>query len=866
MLNVAHGGNGTAQRSRALRGLAGPSANMTLNDGVWTEIPSPTRGGHTAIYDPVRDRMLVFGGWDGSFHNDVWELSLAGSPHWSQLTPAGVPPPSRIGHAAIYDPVRDRMVVFGGGSGFFRNDVWALSLSGDPAWSAIATAGTRPSARYGHAAIYDPVRDRLVVFGGYRQDDGSDHYLNDVWALSLAGNPTWSALAPAGETPSARFLHAAIYDGEHDRMVVFGGSDAQLGELPVGNRGFRNDVWALSFAGIHAWSELTPGGPPPPGRNGHTAIYDAVRSRMVVFGGYSYDGTDHYYHDVWSLSLEGNSVWSALASTEDLPSERYLHSGIFDPVRDRMVMFGGGSNGGFRNDLWALSLAGSPAWAALGPLGTPPSGRTSPTVIYDPVRDRMVVFGGQRQDGLDHYFSNDVWAFSLTGNPAWSALTPAGAPPSGRSRHTAIYDPVRDRMIVFGGGFRTDVWALSLAGSSAWSELTPGGETSPPARFGHTAIYDPVRDRMVVFGGAGGGLLNDVWALSLGGSPAWSELTPAGDTPAARVDHTAIYDPVRDRMVVFGGNDYVQGPYYRNDTWALSLAGIPAWSALTPAGSPPSRRFLHAAIYDPVRDRMVVFGGSTEDDSDHFLNDAWTLSLANSPTWQALTPEGTPPPGRYGTTAAYDLVRDRMMVFGGFDGVSYRNDVWGLGWPGTPTAVIASLVSLDAQAGRIRLVWHVSANDDVAARLYRRTIESDWTLVAQIGPDGTEYVRYEDVAVTTGTRYGYRLGIMIDGEEVFAGEVWAEVPTVRLALRGATPNPALDGRLNVEFSLRDGTTAKLELLDVAGRLLASKEVGALGVGTHSLLLSEGGVVRPGVYFLRLTQGGSEVRSRAAVLR
>ena len=56
-----------------------------------------------------------------------------------------------------------------------------------------------------------------------------------------------------------------------------------------------------------------------------------------------------------------------------------------------------------------------------------------------------------------------------------------------------------------------------------------------PRALAHTAIYDPVRDRMVVFGGYdGNGNRNDVWALSLSGSPAWSELTPAGSLPSAR--------------------------------------------------------------------------------------------------------------------------------------------------------------------------------------------------------------------------------------------------------------------------------------------------------------------------------------------
>ena len=93
-----------------------------------------------------------------------------------------------------------------------------------------------------------------------------------------------------------------------------------------------------------------------------------------------------------------------------------------------------------------------------------------------------------------------------------------------------------------------------------------------------------------------------------------------------------------------------------------------------------------------------------------------------------------------------------------------------------------------------------------------------------------------------------------------------EPAALALSIRGATPNPAAGGRLGVEFTLRDASSARLELMDVAGRLLTSKEVGALGPGIHALDLAEVGGLRPGIYFLRLTQGGSEARARAAVLR
>src|SRR5439155_18030071 len=129
------------------------------------------------------------------------------------------------------------------------------------------------------------------------------------------------------------------------------------------------------------------------------------------------------------------------------------------------------------------------------------------------------------------------------------------------------------------------------------------------------------------------GIVSDVWALSLAGSPAWSALAPAGSPPAARYGHTASYDPVRDRMVVFGG--FGRGSSLLGDVCAMSLADSPVWTRHTPSG-----RSYPTAIHDPARDRMVVFGG----DQRCFCNDVWALSTAASPTWTPLTPTGTPPP------------------------------------------------------------------------------------------------------------------------------------------------------------------------------------------------------------------------------
>lgn len=85
------------------------------------------------------------------------------------------------------------------------------------------------------------------------------------------------------------------------------------------------------------------------------------------------------------------------------------------------------------------------------------------------------------------------------------------------------------------------------------------------------------------------------------------------------------------------------------------------------------------------------------------------------------------------------------------------------------------------------------------------------------------------------------------------------------ALAGLRPNPAHGSRMSVEFVMALATPARLELLDVSGRLVAAREVGALGAGRHAIDFAAGRRLPPGLYLVRLTQGADVRTMRAVVL-
>jgi hypothetical protein len=367
--------------------------------------------------------MVVFGGDWGWQAKYVWTLSLSEQPTWTRVYVPGPRPVPRGDHTAIYDSARKRMIIFGGigGSPALRlNDVWALSLVGQPVWTQLDPGGELPLGRERHSAIYDPLGDRMLVFGG-RPANTTD----ETWELSLGPTPMWAKLKPGGTIPIPRHKQIAIYDPLRHRMVIFGGENDVHGHL--------NDTWALSLSGTPIWNRVPDGVERPIGRGLFCAVYDEADDQMVIFGGYKYD---IFHQDAWVLPFAHGSEWAEIKLPG--PQERYLHSSVYDPLGSRLLVFGGWDGSQFQNDIWELSMMGELEWSQLQPSGAPPSPRLGHMATYDSKRGRMLIFGGWNDSGR----LNDVWELSLLAehtvigysslaeNPAPDGATMSGSFPS----------------------------------------------------------------------------------------------------------------------------------------------------------------------------------------------------------------------------------------------------------------------------------------------------------------------------------------------------------------------------------------------------------------------------------------------------
>jgi hypothetical protein len=192
-------------------------------------------------------------------------------------------------------------------------------------------------------------------------------------------------------------------------------------------------------------------------------------------------------------------------------------------------------------------------------------------------------------------------------------------------------------------------------------------------------------------------------------------------------------------------------------------------------------------------------------------------------------------------------------------------------WANGSTPVRLSFVEAEVDAGAVTLTWYADRSGNAAATVYRSTGGGEWSAIGEVTADGAGYLRYTDQLDGTAARVGYRLGIFDGGREDFSGETWVDLPArpgeplLAFALEPVRPNPSRGNALVVQFTLPRAAPASLALLDVAGRRVATCDVGSLGAGRHSLDILQGARLAPGLYLVRLAQGATVRVTRVAVL-
>ena len=170
----------------------------------------------------------------------------------------------------------------------------------------------------------------------------------DTWAFDVKSK-RWTQMtsSPGAATPPglSQLASSMVYDGDDDVFVLFGGC---LCTLDFGASS--GDTWTYRLSS-NTWTKVTPA-VSPPARQGHHLVYDSANKRVILFGGFdATSGT--YFNDVWIYSVTANT-WSMVLPAVSPPARR-MAAMVYDPVQQRTVLFGGQGPDALA-DVWVLQL------------------------------------------------------------------------------------------------------------------------------------------------------------------------------------------------------------------------------------------------------------------------------------------------------------------------------------------------------------------------------------------------------------------------------------------------------------------------------------------------------------------------------
>jgi hypothetical protein len=292
------------------------------------------------------------------------------------------------------------------------------------------------------------------------------------------------------DTPQlGRYGHSMVYNPENGKILMFGGFNFdEDNEL--------DDMWEYDCTNK------------PPATSGHGMVFDSINRKFVLFGGYNDNGRSD---KTWIYDHENNSWTEMLLQVR--PSPRDARSMYFDPVIGETVLFGGYSyQGEGADETWTYNYVNN-TWT-FHDLETKPQARYGASVVYDPLNQRGLLFGGRI---IGQHTLNGTWEFDSS-SMSWTKLNLTEGP-SSRYWYCMDYDPVNKVIILFGGSegdvpFSQETWVFNVT-SNQWSIMNPA--SNPPNRSFHNCAFDSESRKIVMFGGTQSGYLspyNDTWSYS----------------------------------------------------------------------------------------------------------------------------------------------------------------------------------------------------------------------------------------------------------------------------------------------------------------------------------------------------------------
>lgn len=572
-------------------------------------------------------------------------------------------PAGRDMHTAVWDNVTDRMIIWGG-----RNfagdplDTGGMYRPRDDSWWEFTYPPVSqynndpdPLPRYGHTALWSGYD--MYIFGGTNgfnyfpsgsSYDGRYKAANPINEVQSTPSPsyrsiyndTWTSF-PSSDQASPRTDHTAIWTGAGaqtytSKMLVWGGYNGS---------DYLNTGSQFVPAGNY-WTPMTLTEAPEP-RSGHIAIWTG--SEMFVWGGQDNDG----YLDSGGLFDHVNNIWTPIeVPIIGPPVSRAFHTIVFTTfdvnwhaavidkdiltpppvprVGDRYLIYGSPST----STVWAGFDNSIATWSDIDDNGVGDIWVSTTAVakmaVY--VRDEkstykfnganwvsvnmtpeVIVWGGATEiEGEEIAFKNGARYNPI--EDTWLSIRQSSAP-SERYGHTALWTyPIRantvPRMLVWGGynpmsNLYTNTGGEFLPGAQGGFWNQTGMVNAPSQRTGHSAVwaYDSSRpdtsNEMIVWGGYNGfNYLNDGARYNLVSPAGWSQMTNIG-APEIRKNHSAVWANTISptMMLVWGGLGNNNNRLNTGGRYEPNLPFADTWKTMAQPPVGFARRDGHSAIW-----------------------------------------------------------------------------------------------------------------------------------------------------------------------------------------------------------------------------------------------------------------------------
>lgn len=407
--------------------------------------PGP-RGWMKMTYDPVAQKIVLIGGSGDFYYNDIWHYSLSNDT-WTMIEPLSncsvvntsfTPPSGRDEQTVEYDAFNNKYWMLGG-TGYKCTKPTGTTAAGTTTTKIVdPNLPNAPTNFYkdftidvggvrAYVTASDPATKTLtlgtaitslasgVSYSYYAQTSGN------TWKYDLATRqwtgfegPHWSNLAPS---PFPRLSPATAYSSKDKKIVLFSGNMSN------------NDTWALDVVS-QTWSQKLGNAttsPPPLGQLSSSMVYDSVNDVFVMYGGTCMVNAPTckygYYKPIdetWVYKLSTNT-WQKMNPLTN-PGPRQQHVMYYDPDNKVVVLHGGDSGNGLKNDTWVYDYS-SNSWVEVTPATSPAPSRLA-AIAYDPAARQGFLYGGVDANRGD---VRATWALRLVaaGTPNLSPIASA---------------------------------------------------------------------------------------------------------------------------------------------------------------------------------------------------------------------------------------------------------------------------------------------------------------------------------------------------------------------------------------------------------------------------------------------------------